>query len=120
MFRIAGEFEHLQIIQELLLKNIQSCKVSNVLVGEMQVFDVFDHLLQSRTDRIAAVLRVGPVKHVENDGLVHARILKVSLHHCQFVQICQKREVSHNSVLFRKHTAWVDMYLIYYIINQFE
>ena len=51
----------------------------------MQIFQVFDHLLQTGADGITVIAWVAAVKCIENDGFVGILFLKVALHHGQFV-----------------------------------
>ena len=83
----SGKFEILQIFKEVVLKNSQTFQIGNFIIIEMQVFHIFDNLRKPCADGVAGFHRVIPVKGVKNYRFITVHVLKVALHHRQFVKI---------------------------------
>ena len=86
---ITGKAEVAEIFQEVFLEYPQASQVLNVAAVKTQVPDVFNHLLQPGADGKAIAVGIGAVEHVKDYGLVGVLFLKISLHHGQFIQVCQ-------------------------------
>ena len=87
---IACKMEAAEIFQKIILKEMEAAQIINIIRIKMQIPDIVYHLLQSGTDRIAAVAGIDPVKSVENHDLIGG-VFVVALHHGKLV------EVSHQS-----------------------
>ncbi len=90
---IAVEAEVGKIIQKIRVKDLQSAQVLDVLCREVQIFNVSDKLFNAAHDRIAAAERIVAEKRVENNGFVFNLVLEIALHHREFVQIGEQRQV---------------------------
>ena len=55
---IAGKMEIFQIFQKILFKQSCAAKVVDIILFKMQIFNIFDDLLQTGTDRVAAPYRL--------------------------------------------------------------
>ena len=71
----------------------------DVLGIDMEVFDVFDDLLQAGGDGKAVAVRIVAVKSVEDHSFIGILGIKITLHHGQFIEIRQQRQVAftHNT-----------------------
>ena len=59
----------------------------------MQVFHIFNHLLQPCADGIARFHRIIPVKGVKYNRFITVHVFKIALHHRQFVEIGHKGKI---------------------------
>ena len=81
---ISGKMKSSQIFQKIFIKNIQRAQIIDIIRRKMQVANVLYHLFQACRHRIGAAAWILAVKCVKYDDLV-CGILKISLHHCQFI-----------------------------------
>ena len=89
----AGKLEIGKVLKEVLVKNIETAQVLDVLLAEVQFFDILDQLLNTAHDRVAAAKRVVAEESVEDDGVVLFLILKIALHHCKLIKVCEQCQV---------------------------
>ena len=89
---IARKMKAAQVLQEVFLKDPQAPEIFNTLVREAQILDVLDDLIQSAGDGITVATGIFAVKRVK-DGDTFLAFFEITLHHCQFVEVCQKREI---------------------------
>ena len=82
-----------QIVQKFLGKQFFTPQVSNVLLVEMEVFDIVDQLAETGADGEAALVRHIPEEHVKIGDLVLAARLKISVAHGQLIKIAEHRHV---------------------------
>ncbi len=88
---VAGEAEGAQIVQKVLAEAALGPQVGDVLLGEAQVLDIVDDLLQTGRNGKAA-----PVGHIAEEDIEVADAgrsypgLKVAVAHGQFVKIAQE------------------------------
>ena len=81
-----------QVLQEIFLKDSQAPEILNTLVREAQILDVLNDLIQSAGDGITVAAGIFTVKRIK-DGDAFLAFFEIALHHCQFVEVCQKREI---------------------------
>jgi len=62
---VAVELEILEVIEEALIEDPLAAQISNIIIGEMQLLDVLDNLLQPRGNRETAAVRHVAEEHVE-------------------------------------------------------
>ena len=74
------------------MENPKTLEIGDVLLGEVKVFDIVNHLFQPGGDRITVAAWVGAVECVEDDSLGRFA-LEVALHHRQLVEIRQQSKV---------------------------
>ena len=69
----------------------QACasEVVHILLFKVEIFYIFDHLLQSRTDGKSVSVGIISVEGVKDDHLVGILLVKIALHHGKLVQVCQ-------------------------------
>ena len=84
----ACEAEFGKVSEEILVKDAEPAKIIDVLFAEMELFDILYKLFDTAHDRIAAAEGIISEERVEDDSIVLFLILKISLHHSQFIQIC--------------------------------
>ena len=89
---ISRKMEGTEIFQEILLKNMKSSQIINILFGKMKIFYIFNHLLQPGGNGETAAAGVGAVKHIEDDSLV-CGVFEIPLHHGQFIEIREQGQV---------------------------
>ena len=90
---VAGEAEVFQIVQKCLAEQLPAAQIGNVLVGEVQVLDVVDDLLETGGDGIAAVVRHAAEEHIKiRDAVLHA-VLKITVAHRQLIEIAEHGHV---------------------------
>ena len=70
-----------------------------ILLGEAEVFDIVDDLLQPGGDGKAVAVWIVAVKGVEDHSFIGVLGIKITLHHGQFIEIRQQRQVAftHNT-----------------------
>ena len=91
-----------EIVQKLLGKQVLAPQVRNVLLIEMQVFDIVNDLAETGTDGEAPLVRHIPEEHVKICDLILSACLKISVAHGQLVKVA---EHGHVQFLFRIHTT---------------
>ena len=79
-----------KIFQEILIEDSESAQIIHIFLTEVQLFDIFYQLFNTAHDRITAAKGIVPEECVEDHGIVLFLILKVSLHHGQFIEICEQ------------------------------
>jgi len=90
---VAGEAEVFQIVQKCLAEQLPAAQIGNVLVGEVQVLDVVDDLLETGGDGVAAVVRHAAEEHIKiRDAVLHA-VLKITVAHRQLIEIAEHGHV---------------------------
>ena len=90
---IAGEAEVPQIVQKLLAEQVSPAEIGDVLLGEVQVLDVVDQLLQTCRDGEAAAIGHLAEKHVEIGDALLAAGLKVAVAHGQLIEVTEHGHV---------------------------
>ena len=90
---IAGEAEVPQIVQEFLAEQVSPAEIGDVLLGEVQVLDVVDQLLQTCRDGEAAAIGHLAEKHVEIGDALLAAGLKVAVAHGQLIEVTEHGHV---------------------------
>ena len=90
---VAGEAEVFQVVQKCLAEQLPAAQIGNVLVGEVQVLDVVDDLLETGGDGVAAVVRHAAEEHIKiRDAVLHA-VLKITVAHRQLIEIAEHGHV---------------------------
>ena len=90
---IAGEAEVAQIVQKRLGEKPLAPQVLDVLLVEVQVFNIVDQLVQPRAHGEAALIGYVPEKHVEiGDAVLIAR-LEVAVAHGQLIKIAEHGQI---------------------------
>ena len=90
---IAGEAEVPQIVQEFLAEQVSPAEIGDVLLGEVQVLDVVDQLLQTCRDGEAAAIGHLAEEHVEIGDALLAAGLKVAVAHGQLIEVTEHGHV---------------------------
>ena len=90
---IAGKAEISEIVQKLLAEQVPAAEISDVLLGEMQVLDVVDQLLQSRRNGEAAAVGHLAEEHVEIGDAILAAGLEVAVAHGQLIEVTEHGHV---------------------------
>ena len=90
---VAGEAEVPQIVQKLLAEQVPATEIGDVLLGEVQVLDVVDQLLQTCRDGEAAAIGHLAEKHVEIGDALLAAGLKVAVAHGQLIEVTEHGHV---------------------------
>ena len=94
---ITAETEVAQVFQKIIFKDAQASEVFDILFGKAQVFNVFNHLLQSGTDCEAAAAWIVTVKHIKDNSLV-GWVFEITLHHGQFIEIGEQSKIVRSHV----------------------
>ena len=90
---VAGEAEVFQIVQKCLAEQLPAAQIGNVLVGEVQVLDVVDDLLETGGDGIAAVVRHAAEELIKvRDAVLHA-VLQITVAHRQLIEVAEHGHV---------------------------
>ena len=93
---ITGEFEVAQIIQEGLVKVTLGAQVGDVIIGEVQLLDVFHDLLQAGRDGKAAAVRHGTVEYVKHHILLVEAVAEITVAHRDLIKVKE-----HGQIAFR-------------------
>ena len=78
-----------QIVKKILREQACASEVVHILLFKVEIFYIFDHLLQSRTDGKSVSVGIISVEGVKDDHLVGILLVKIALHHGKLVQVCQ-------------------------------
>ena len=90
---VAGKPEISQIFQEFLAEQVPPPKIRNVLLGEVQVLDVVDQLLQARGNGKAALVRHPAEEHVKIRDLILEAVLEIPVAHGQLIKVAEHGHV---------------------------
>ena len=107
---VAGKSKILQIGQKLLVKEIPAPEIVDVLLGEMEVFNIVDELIQARSDGEAAAVRHSAEKHIEIGDAILVAVFEISITHGQLIKITEHGHVQ-LFLRFHPHTSKFLMYL---------
>ena len=98
---VAGEAEGLQLFEKGLVEYIFAAEIGNILLREVNVFNVFDELLKPCGNGKAAAVRDVAEEHVEvGDAVRHAGAV-VAVCHRQLVVVAEHRKILSFSGLHR-------------------
>ena len=89
---VTGKMKVCQIGEKVLIKDVQSAQVVDVIRIKMQVLNIFNDLFHSGADGIATTRRIGAVESVKHNGVIVV-VFEISLHHGHFIQICQQGQI---------------------------
>ena len=95
---VAFEFEILQIIKKFLAEATFAAEKFNILVGKLQLVDIFHHLLKTCGDSETSVIGIVAVENVKIYYSVADTRLEVSVAHSQLVIVAE-----HSQILFYVH-----------------
>ena len=90
---VAGEPEIAEILQKLLAENAPRAEIVDVLIGEVEIGDIFHDLLQPRGNGEAAAVRHLPEEEVEVGDAVLISVAEVAVAHRQLVKIAEHRKI---------------------------
>ncbi len=90
---IAGKLEISKIIQKCRCKLIKTSQVLDVLTGEMKLLYVLHELLDAAHDGVSSSARIVAEKRIKNDRTVLFLVLKIPLHHREFIKIREQRKI---------------------------
>ena len=90
---IAGEAEVFQIVEKCLAEQLPAAQIGNVLVGEVQVLDVVDDLLETGGDGVAAVIRYAAEEHVKVADALAQSGLEVPVAHGELIEVAQHGQI---------------------------
>ena len=90
-----------EVFQKVFVEGSGAAQIVYVFVGEGESLHIVDHLLQPAADGVSAIVRVAAVESVKDDLRVFSG-LEISLHHGEFIEICEQGEIhsTHASVSF--------------------
>ena len=77
-----------QILQKIFAEYAKPPQIIDVLVSEIQILDIVDHLIKPCADRISVVTRILTEEYVEDDFFLLSLGI-IALHHGQLVQVGQ-------------------------------
>ena len=95
---VAVELEILEVIEEALVEDSLAAQISDIIIGEMQLLDVLDNLLQPRGNREAAAVGHVAEEHVKIHIALVEAVAVVAIAHCEFVEITEHRRVFLRSI----------------------
>ena len=75
-----------------------AAQISNIIIGEMQLLDVLDNLLQPRGNRETAAVRHVAEEHVEIHIALVETVAVVAVAHREFIEITEHRRVFLRSI----------------------
>ena len=108
---IAREAEILQIVQKLLAEEVPAAEIGDVLLGEVQVLDIVDQLLQTRRDGKAAAVWHLAEKDIKIGDAVLVAGLEVTIAHRQLVE-------GHVQLFLSFHPQYLKVFLIFWESSQ--
>ena len=89
---VSGEMEMQKVFQKALVKCPGGAQIGDVFFVKGKPLHIIDQLVQAGTDRVSSVIRIGAVERVKHNLRI-ASGFEISLHHCQFIKICEKRQL---------------------------
>ena len=97
---ISAEMKTAQIVEKVFAENPQFSQIVNIFIGKMKVLNIFNDLLQTSHDGIAALVRILTEKYIKDGSLIFL-CLKIALHHGKLIQVCQQCKIvrTHNFLL---------------------
>jgi len=90
---VAGKAEILQIGQEVLVKELAAPEILDVLLGEVEILNIVNELLQSRHDGKAALIRYRAEKHIEIGDTILVAVFEITVAHGQLIKIAEHGHV---------------------------
>ena len=90
---VAGEPEIAEVLQKFLAEDIPRAEILDILVGEVEIGDVFHDLLQPRGNGKAAAVRHLPEEKVEVGNAVFVPVAEVAVAHRKLIKIAEHRKV---------------------------
>ena len=85
--QISVKAEIFKVCEKALRELVKRAEILHILLAEMQIFHVFDNLLQSRENRISAAVRIFPCENIENNSFGMLFILEITVCHSHFIKI---------------------------------
>ena len=76
-------------MKKVFVEDVKTSEIVHRFIGKMKSLDILNHLVESGRDGVAVVTWIGTIKNVKDNNFVVILLLKISLHHCQLIQICQ-------------------------------
>ena len=98
---VAAEVEVCKIVEEFLAEDTSPAQVVDVLLVEVQIFDVVDQLVETRCDGVAAAVGNGAEINVEIGYAILESGFQVTIAHSQLVEVA---EHGHIELLIRLHS----------------
>ena len=90
---ITGEAEIPQIVQKLLAEQVAAPEIGDILLTEVEIFNVFDQLLQTCGDGEAALIGHLAEEHIEIGDAILVSVAEVSVAHGQLIEVAQHGHV---------------------------
>ena len=84
---VAFELEVPQVVEKRLGETAAPAQVRDVLLGEVQVLEIVDQLLDARHDRIAAPIGHAAEEHVKVRAAVGDAFFKVAVRHRELIKV---------------------------------
>ena len=91
---IAFELEVAQIVEKRLGEAFAAAEVCDVLLGEAEIFEVGDQLLDTGHDGIAAAVRNAAEEHIKVCAAVAHTLFKIAICHRELVEVGQHGKIS--------------------------
>ena len=89
---ISRKVEASEIVQEIFAEDPQTPEIIHILISEIQIFYIFNYLIQSGADRISASAWILAEEYVKDDGFI-LPLFVVSLHHSKFIEVSKQGKV---------------------------
>ena len=91
---VALEFEIAQVLEEAFVEKLLAAQEFDVLVGEVEIVEIIDQLLQPGHDDKAALIRDLAEKHIKIHNLVFQTVDEIPVPHGDLIKVCQERQVT--------------------------
>ena len=91
---VAFEFEIAQIFEKAFVEKLLAAQEFDVLVGEVEVVEIIDQLLEPGHDDEAAFIRDLAEKHIKIYNLVFQTVDEIPVPHGDLIKVCQERQVT--------------------------
>ena len=91
---VAFELEVAQIVEKRLGEAFAAAEVCDVLLGEAEIFEVGDQLLDTGHDGIAAAVRNAAEEHIKVCAAVAHTLFKIAICHRELVEVGQHGKIS--------------------------
>ena len=91
---VTRKAEVAQVVQEILLKLPLAAQIGDVLLGEVELPDVLDDLLQASGDGEAAAVGHAAEEHVENHVLLVKAVAEIAVAHGDLIEVKEHGKVA--------------------------
>ena len=100
---VTRKFEVVQIIQELLIEYSLASQIFNIFLGKLQIFDVFNQLLNTGNNSYTALIRHRTEEHIKIHRTFTIVGAEKAVSHRQLIKISEHRQIFFSQFIRKNH-----------------